>query len=73
MEERGQVLEVDLPQVPRQDSARSTPALEHSKEQTWVGFFLQVDRQQLNLSMPVPTWEKVWSREAGFNARRIGD
>ena len=29
MEERGQILGVDLPQVPRQDSARSTPTLEH--------------------------------------------
>ena len=72
MEERGQVLEVDLPQVPRQDSARSTPALEHSKEQTSVGFFLQVDRQQLNLSMPVPTWVGV-SMVKGSGVQRESD
>jgi hypothetical protein len=40
MEERGQVLGVDLWQVPRQDSARNTYALEHgpaqSREINWA-------------------------------------
>lgn len=33
MEEKGRVLEVDLPQVPKQDSARSAPVLAHYKAQ----------------------------------------
>jgi hypothetical protein len=48
MEERGQILEVDLPQVPKQDSAGSTPALEYSAAQSQIGFLPQVDGKQLN-------------------------
>jgi hypothetical protein len=48
MEEGGQILEVDLPQVPRQDSARSTHALQHDTVQRRVGFLAQV------VCLPVP-------------------
>jgi hypothetical protein len=41
--EGGQVLAVDLPQVPRQDSGCNTHALEHRTGQSRVGFLTQVD------------------------------
>jgi hypothetical protein len=49
---RGQVLGVDLRQVPRQDSGRSTHALDHGTAQSRVSFLPQVDRQQLKPCVP---------------------
>ncbi|OCL03205.1 hypothetical protein AOQ84DRAFT_368571 [Glonium stellatum] len=49
IQERGQVLRVDLLQVPRQDSNRSTYAVEHSLAQRQIGFIPQVNRQQFKL------------------------
>jgi hypothetical protein len=49
IQERGQVLELDLPQVPRQNSARSTHALEHGPAKRGKDFLPQMDRQQLKL------------------------
>jgi hypothetical protein len=58
IQEGGQVVEVDLPPVPRQASPSSMHTFEHRTGQRRVGFLPQVDRQQLNLSVPVPTtWE----------------
>jgi hypothetical protein len=52
IQEGGQVLGVDLRQVPRQDSACSAHALEHDTAQRQVGFLVQVDGQQLKLCVP---------------------
>jgi hypothetical protein len=52
IQERGQVLGVDLPQIPRQDSARNTYALEHDTAQRRVDFLPQVDRQRLKPCVP---------------------
>jgi hypothetical protein len=46
IQERGQVLEVDLSQVPNQNSGRSMHALVHGSGQSLIGFLPQVDRQQ---------------------------
>jgi hypothetical protein len=47
--ERGQVLGVDLLQVPKQDSARNTYSLERDPTQRRLDFFAQVDSKQLDL------------------------
>jgi hypothetical protein len=52
IQERGQVLGMDLWQVPRQDSTRNTYALEHGLAQRRLDFLQQVDRQQLKLCVP---------------------
>lgn len=43
---------VDLRQIPRQNSAHSTHALDHDTAQSRIGFLPQVDGQQLNLILP---------------------
>jgi len=47
IQERGQVLGVDLWQVPRQYSARSTYALEHDPAPRRLGFPPPMDSKQL--------------------------
>jgi hypothetical protein len=49
VQEGGQVLGLDLRQVPRQDSACNTHTLEHGTAQRRLGFLPRVDRQQLKL------------------------
>ena len=39
-------MEVDLSQVPNQNSGRSMHALDHGSGQSLIGFLPQVDRQQ---------------------------
>jgi hypothetical protein len=48
IQERGQVLGLDLRQVPRQDSGRSTDALDHGTAQSQISFLAQV------VCLPVP-------------------
>jgi hypothetical protein len=50
--EGGEALEVDLCQVPRQNSGCNTHALEHDPAQRRIGFLAQVDRRQLKLCVP---------------------
>jgi hypothetical protein len=40
---------MDLQEIPRQDSGRSTHALDHSTAESQISFLPQVDRQQLKL------------------------
>jgi len=87
IQERGQVLGMDLQEIPKQDSGRSTHALDHGAAQSQISFLPQVDRQQLKLYVPtclegsagttsfyrpVSTTEQVWLREAVFKVRKIG-
>ena len=79
---------IDLQEIPRQDSGRSTHALGHGTAQSQISFLPQVDRQQLKLYVPtclegsagttsfyrpVPTREQVWLREAAFKVGKIGE
>jgi hypothetical protein len=50
IQERGQILELDLQEVPRQDSGRSAHALEHDPTQRRVDSLTQVDRPMLEKS-----------------------
>ena len=59
MEERGQALEVDLQEVPRQDSGRSTHTFEHSTDQRRVGFLPQVNRRLLAVLL-AEKWKLGW-------------
>ena len=52
VQEGGQVLGLDLRQVPRQDSGRSTHALDHGTAQSQMSFLSQVDRRRLKLCVP---------------------
>ncbi len=47
---------LDLQEVPRQDSTCSTHALDHGAAQRRVGFFPQVDSEQLRLCVPTYPW-----------------
>lgn len=53
VQEREQVVEVDLPPVPGQQSACSTHTFEHRKGQRRVGFLEQVDRWLLVRTCPL--------------------
>ena len=88
IQERGQVEGMDLQEIPRQDSGRSTHALDHGTAQSQISFLPQVDRQQqlklyvptclegsagtTSFYRPVPIREQVWLREAAFKVRKIG-
>jgi hypothetical protein len=53
VQEGGQVVEVDLPTVPKQESACSTHTFEHHTGQRRVGFLAQVDRRLLVRTCPL--------------------
>ena len=52
IQERGQVLVLDLQEVPSQDSGGSTHALGHGTAQSQMSSILHVDKQQLKLCVP---------------------
>jgi hypothetical protein len=52
IQERGQVLGVDLWQVPWQDRSTHAHALEHDPAQRRIGFLPHRDQQELNLVVP---------------------
>ncbi len=53
VQEGGQVVEVDLLTVPKQESACSTHTFEHCTGQRRVGFLAQVDRRLLVRTCPL--------------------
>jgi hypothetical protein len=69
-------VEVDLPPVPRQESACSTHTFEHRTGQRRVGFLAQVDRRLLVRTCPLKfvrmnrATYRAWDREDLLTRRR---
>ena len=67
-QERGQVLGLDLRQVPRQDSGRSTHALEHGPVQSRIDFLPQVDRET---AQPLSAYLSPWHLLGGSSEKNL--
>jgi hypothetical protein len=77
VQEGAQVVEVDLPPVPRQDSGCSTHTFDHRTGQRRLGFLAQVDRRLLVRTCPLISVRinratyRAWAREDLLARRRI--